>query len=328
MRGILGLVAAVSVLAGASSAFAGNFDGNWIGQVPPIDKYNQQSIMTITIAGDTMIGQVHNPANVRTLTGKIDADGNATFSVAGPQFRGTMKFTSDHFDGNWNNGNCIRHVLGDRKPDEAQSAALVAQRKQAQAAYDDLTAKAASGDKSVNFAALRAAYPFTKQWDVFSNRSGPLMDQARVAAKGGDCTMALEKLDEVLKIDYTVIVAHSMRSDCLKQAGKGDEARTESAITDGLKDSLTAGRDGDSEKTAFPVMTMHEEMDILADKHIVLKGRQIEVRSSDGHFYDVVHGVSLRNGTTSSYDVYFDVTAQVTARSSSIAAATQTAAAQ
>jgi hypothetical protein len=282
--------------------------------------------MTITIAGETLIGQVHNPGNERTLKGTIDADGNATFAVL-PNYRGTLKFTGDHFDGTWNNGACNRHVLGDRAPDATQAAALIEQRKQAQATYDDLTAKAARGDKSVDFTALRASYPYTKQWDVFSNKSGPLMEQANIAAKGGDCTTAEEKLADVLKVDFTMVAAHRLRSDCLKNTGKRDEARIESDIADALKDSLNRG-DGESEKTAFAAMTAHDEMDILADKHIALKTRQIEIRSSDGHYYDVAHGVAVRNGIVSQHDIYFDVTAQVKGRSSIIAASMQSAAAQ
>jgi hypothetical protein len=323
MRVLAGfMAAALTAMIGSNAMAAGTFDGNWIGQVPPIGKCPQQSVMTITIADENLIGQVHNVGNVRTIKGTIDADGNATFAVL-PNYRGTMKFTGDHFDGNWNNGACIRHVLGDRAPDAAKTAEFAAQRKQAQVLYDDLTAKAARGERSVDYAALRDSYPYTKQWDVFSNKTAPLMDQAKVAAKGGDCAAALEKLDEVLKIDYTVIVTHEMRSDCLKQANRRDESRIETGIADGLKKSLTSGGDGNTEKTAFPVMTMHEEMDVLADKHIVLKTRQTEVRASNGRFYDVVHGISLRNGKAEQHDVYFDVTTQVTARNSIIASSMQ-----
>jgi hypothetical protein len=271
--------------------------------------------MTITVSGDTLQGVIHNRSNVRAFTGKIDADGNATFTTQF-NYSGTIKFTPDHFDANWNSGDCQRHSLGDRAPDEAQTAALIAQRKRAQATYDDLTAKAATGDKSIDFTALRSAYPFTEQWDAFSTQSAPLMEQANAAAKGKDCSTALEKLDEVLRIDYTIIVAHRVRSDCLK----GNAARIESKIADGLLDSLRHGGDGKSESTAYPVMTQHEELDILGDKHIVLKTRETEVRGSDGHFYDVVHGISLQNGIRVR-DVYFDVTAEVNGRSSGLVVA-------
>jgi hypothetical protein len=163
---------------------------------------------------------------------------------------------------------------------------------------------------------LRAAYPFTAQWDAFGKTRDPLMEQANAAAKGKDCDTALEKIDEVLKIDYTIIVAHRVRSDCLK----GNVARGEAKIADGLMDSLKRGGNGKSENTAYPVMALHEERDILQEKQILLKTRDTEVRGSNGHYYDVVYGISLWNGVHVQ-DVYFDVTAEVNGRSSGIVAA-------
>jgi hypothetical protein len=320
MRTLAGL-AMVLAAAAADAAHAGTFDGNWIGQIPPSGPNCRAiAVMTITVSGNSLSGVVHNRGNVRAFTGTVDADGNANFTVPQYHYSGTIKFTADHFDANWNSGNCQRHSLGDRAPDAAQTAALLAERKQAQATYDDLTAKAAAGDRTVDFTVLRSAYPFTQQWDVYSGTTGPIMEQAKVAAKGKDCAIALEKLDEVLKIDYTVIIAHKVRSDCLK----GDAARVESRIADGLMHSLTHAGNGRSEDSAYPVMTMHEEADVLIDKHIVLKTRDVEVRGSNGHFYDVVHGVSLWNGVRVE-DVYFDVTTEVTARSSAMAAASAVA---
>jgi len=316
MRMLAGYVVAIFAL-WAGPATADTFDGNWIGQIPPSGRAcHSIATMTITVSGDTLSGVIHNRANVRSFTGKIDTDGNATFTIAEFNLPGTIKFTADHFDANWNSGDCQRHSLGDRAPDAARTAALIAQRKQSQAIYNDLIAKAISGEKSVDYTVLRAVYPFTAQWDAFSSVSAPLMEQAKAAAKGKDCNTALEKLDEVLKIDYTMIVAHRVRSDCLK----GNAARIESRIADGLMDSLKRGGDGKSENTAYPVMALHEELDILGEKHIVFKTRETEVRGSDGHFYDVVHGISLWGGV-SAKDVYFDVTAEVNGRNSSMAAA-------
>ncbi|HEY4340948.1 MAG TPA: hypothetical protein VGM97_13475 [Steroidobacteraceae bacterium] len=317
MRTLVGL--AIALMAQASgTVHAGQFDGNWVGQIPPSGpKCRSIAVMTITVSGNSLSGVVHNRANVRAFTGSIDTAGNATFTVPQYHYSGTIKFTSEHFDANWNSGNCQRHSLGDRAPDAAQTAALIAKRKQAQATYDDLAARAAAGDRLVDYLALRTSYPFTRQWDVYSATTGPIMEQARVAAKGKDCATALEKLDEVLRIDHTIIVAHQVRSDCLK----GDPARVESRIADGLMHSLTHGSNGSSEESAYPVMTMHEEGDILLDKHILLKTRDVEVRGSNAHFYDVVHGVSLWNGVRVE-DVYFDVTGEVSGRNSAMAAAT------
>lgn len=316
MRTLAGFVLALMTLV-CRPAAAGPFDGNWIGQIPPSGTACRSvATMTITVSGDTLSGVIHNRANVRPFTGTVDADGNATFTISQFHYSGTIKFTPDHFDANWNSGDCQRHSLGDRAPDPAQTASLIAQRKRSQAIYDDLTARAAAGDRSVDFTALRAAYPFTQQWDAFGRTISPLMEQANAAAKGKDCATALEKIDEILKVDYTAIEPHRVRSDCLK----GDAARIESRIADALMDSLTRGGKGKTEATAYPVMSLHEETDILHEKHIVLKTRDTEVRGSNGRFYDVVHGISLWNGV-SVQDVYFDVTTEVNGRTSSIVVA-------
>jgi hypothetical protein len=315
MRTLAGCFMTLMMLASLPAA-AGTFDGNWIGQIPPSGpNCRHVSTMTITVSGGNLSGVIHNWSNVRAFTGTVDEQGNATFTTQ-YHYSGTIKFTPEHFDANWNSGDCQRHSLGDRAPDAAQTAALIAQRKQLQAAYDDLTARAAAGDRTVDFTALRTAYPFTNQWDAFGNTADPLVEQARVAAKGKDCATALEKLDEVLKVDYTAIAAHRLRSDCLK----GDASRIESRIADGLMDSLKHGGNGKSERTAYPVMSQHEERDLLADRHVVLKTRDTEVRGSDGRFYDVVHGVTLWNGLRT-VDVYFDVTAEVNGRTSSLVVA-------
>ena len=314
MRTLAGFVIVTSTLL-SGQAVAGGFDGNWIGQIPPSGRCNSVSTMTITVSGDTLSGVIHNVANVRSFTGKIDTQGEAAFTISPTNHSGTIKFTNDHFDANWDSGDCIRHSLGDRAPDAAQTAALIAQRKQAQAVYDDLTAKAVAGDQSVDFTALRSAYPFTEQWDAFGKTTGPLMEQASAAAKGKDCSSALQKLDEVLRIDYTVIAAHRVRSDCLK----GHAAHLEAKIADALMDSLKHGGNGKSEQTAYPVVTLREEREILDEKQIVLKTRDVEVRGSNGRYYDVVHGIYLR-ATVGVQDVYFDVTPQVNGRNSRIVA--------
>lgn len=315
MRTFAGFLLGMTTLV-CRPAAAGPFDGNWIGIIPPSGPAcHSVATMTITVSGDTLSGVIHNRANVRSFTGTTDADGNATFTTQF-HYSGTIKFTADHFDANWNSGDCQRHSLGDRAPDAAQTAVLIAQRRQYQATYDELTARAASGDKSVDFTALRTAYPFTQQWDSFSRVIAPLMEQANAAAKGKDCPTALEKIDEVLKIDYTDIEAHRVRSGCLK----GDAARIESRIAGGLKDSLNRTGNGKTEESAYPVMSMHEEKDVLTEKHIVLKTRDTEVRGSNGRFYDVVHGISLWNSPRVQ-DVYFDVTTQVSGRTSGIVAA-------
>lgn len=274
--------------------------------------------MTLTLSGSQFQGQTRNPGNTETFSGKIDADGIGTFLVY-PRFPGIIKFTADHFDANWNNDLCSRHALGDRAMTSTEAAAAFAARKKFQASYVDLTKRAVEGDPSVDFSALRAAYPYTDQWDPFGNKTAALMDQAAAASKGKDCATALGKLDEVLKLDFTIDAAHALRSDCLAETGNAPASKIESGIANGLIYSLMNSGDGNAERTAYVVMTEREEMDVLANRHLVLKIRQTQVRGSDGRFYDEVQGTSASNGAAIK-TVYFDVSSFVNGRKSRMAA--------
>lgn len=134
------------------------------------------------------------------------------------------------------------------------------------------------------------------------------------------------------KLDFTIDAAHSLKAECLKQTGKPDQALIESDIANGLIHSLmdssggarslartlTDG-DGSTEERAYVVTTYREEMDVLANRHIQLKYRQTEIRGSNGRYYDLVRGVSIRTGggiDLALKDVYFDISSFVTGRKS------------
>jgi hypothetical protein len=319
MREFKTLIISALVLGGSStSAFAGTFDGSWVALIPPQGPCQRTSIMTLTLSGNQFQGQTRNPGNTETFSGKIDADGIGTFLVY-PRFPGIIKFTADHFDANWNSDLCSRHALGDRAMTGSEAAAAFAARKKFQAGYVDLIKRAAEGDPSVDFSALRAAYPYTDQWDPFGNKTAALMDQAAAATKGKDCATALGKLDEVLKLDFTIDAAHALRSDCLAESGNAPASKIESGIADGLIRSLMNSGDGNSQRTAYVVMTEREEMDVLANRHLVLKIRQTQVRGTDGHFYDEVQVTSGSEGSAIER-VYFDVSSFVSGRKSRMAA--------
>jgi len=312
------IIAVLTIALGSEAALAGSFDGNWVALIPPQGQCNRTAIMTLTMSGNAFQGQARNPAHTEVFSGRIDADGNGTFLVY-PRFPGTIKFSSDHFDANWNNDLCSMHALGDRALTSAETSAAFAARKQSQAAYAGLAKRADLGDKSVDFAALRAAYPYTDQWDPFGNKTSALLDQAAAAVKGKDCVTALQKLEQVLRIDFTIDAAHALRSDCLAETGNAAASKIEADIADGLIHSLMDSGDGDTEATAYVVATEREEMDVLANRHLVLKVRQTQVRGNNGRFYDEVQATMGKSGE-SVKSVYFDVSSLVNGRKSRMAA--------
>jgi hypothetical protein len=312
------VVAALMVIAGAfEPALAGAYDGEWVAVVPPQENCNWTSIMTLTMSGDLFQGETRNSGNTEAFTGKIDADGNGTFPIYRRSV-GTITFTKDHFDANWNERACRRHALGDRALGKAEAATAYEQRKLFQSSYAALTKSATAGDGSVDFTTLRSLYPFTDQWDPYGNKTAALLEQAAAASTGKDCATALQKLAEVLRLDFTIDVAHALRSDCLAATGQESASHIESNIADGLIHSLMDSGDGNTEGTAYVVVTRREEMDVLANRHLKSL-RQTQVRGSHGQIYEVVQATSRGDGQ-SVENIYFDVSSFTNGRKSRMAA--------
>jgi|GEM_PF-849989 hypothetical protein len=331
------LLTALGALAAPMPALAGPFDGKWFADIPAQNSCNAVSSMELVVADGQIMGQIHNPANVVSVTGKVDDNGVATFVVTRQRppgtWTGTMKFHQDRFEATWFNGGCDRHAEGNRMPSPEQQAQTVAERKDHQAAYADLVRRAEAGEK-IDYARLRAEYVYAENWEFYGNKTNGLVNEAEAASKGKDCASALDKTDQILALDFTIILVHTIRSDCLSDSDRA-RARIESAIADGLKDSLMNSGDGDNEKTAYVVSTQHEENQALADRHIQIKARQTEVRGSDGHYYDEIQGISIRtafgpygsSGTSVSVKtVYFNVDSFIRGRESRRAAVTTAAA--
>lgn len=325
------ILSAVAVLLTilARPALASPFDGTWIADIPAQERCNYTSVLTVIVADGALQGQNRNPGNVKPVHGKVDDDGNASFDVNGAA--GTGKFTADHFDLTWFNGACNRHAEGDRAPDPARQAALGAERARHQAAYAELVRRAEAGEK-VDFTRLRAEFVYSEKWEFYGDHIGGLMTEAFAAQKGGDCAAALEKADQVTSLDFTASQAHQIKADCLEDSDRA-KSRIEAAIAEGLEDSLMNSGDGDSEKTAYVVSAMHEELRALAKRGIQLKTRATEVRGSDGHYYDQVQGIAIRNYgygngiNLSGKTVFFNVDSFVKGRESRRAAVAQAVAA-
>jgi hypothetical protein len=319
----VGALAAAILCLAPHRAAAGEFDGRWVADIPAQGRCNGNSLMTMIVSGGDVSGQVQNPGGVGHFTGQIDANGMGTFVVE-RRDTGTLRFKGDRFEASWNNRTCDRHAAGSRDLDDAGRAAVAAQRKQHQAAYADLLQKAQAGDRAVDYSALRAESVFATDWAYYNGKATALLKQADAAVKGKDCAQAMDTLDQVIRLDFTIDSAHALKAQCLKAQGQGERARIEDDIAKGLVHSLMDSGKGDSEQRAYVVHTYSEEMDVLANRHIQIRTRQTQVRGSDGRLFEVVHGVSIVDGVgveAQPHDIWFDMTSFVTGHVSRRAAA-------
>jgi hypothetical protein len=139
--------------------------------------------------------------------------------------------------------------------------------------YGALVTAAQDGDPGVDYTVMRQAYTQTPDYDPLGKRTDGLMHDAEAAYVAKDCKTALAKFKMAIAFNFTLSDAHALSADCLEQAGdKKGEAR-EQAIAQGLFNSLMGSGDGRSPKTAFWVVTRHEEEVVLAIAGLEGKGQ-------------------------------------------------------
>jgi hypothetical protein len=170
-------------------------------------------------------------------------------------------------------------------------------------AYAEQRAKAANGDPSTDFTLLRLSYAQSDGYDPYSFKVGELRKQAEDAADAKHCTDALAKADEVLKTDFVDFAAHAIRKDCFDQMADKDNAAREFFIANGLLHAMFASGDGKSPDTAFVVVTLREERDILAFLHVDAPNQSLV--HSNGREYDLMEGSNRDTKVPAA--VYFDV---------------------
>jgi hypothetical protein len=189
-------------------------------------------------------------------------------------------------------GAAMAEAPADTTPSIAPSAAL----------YAKLVEKARNGDIDTNYTALRLSYAQSDGYDPYSTRTRPLFEDIWQALNAKDCAGAIAKSNEFLRIDFTRIVIHALRSDCFDQLGDSVTASRELAIGRGLAASLLASGDGKSPSTAYIVVTLNEEGFVLHE--LGVRQEKQSLVNDSGHEYDLVSGTDKAGQKTS---VYFEV---------------------
>lgn len=177
-------------------------------------------------------------------------------------------------------------------PSIAPSAAL----------YVRLVEKARNGDTDTNYTALRLSYAQSDGYDPYSTRTRPLFEDTWQALNAKDCASAIAKSNELLRIDFTRIVIHALRSDCFDQLGDAANASRELAIGRGLAASLLSSGDGKSPSSAYVVVTLNEEGFVL--RELGVRQEQQSLVNDSGHEYDLISGTDKGGNKTS---IYFEV---------------------
>jgi hypothetical protein len=161
---------------------------------------------------------------------------------------------------------------------------------QAAPSYSELVARVRSGQTDVDFAALRNAYAEDAAYDPYGSKLGVLLQDMTDALKEQDCTTAMARAQSILELNFVHIDAHFVSGICQRRAGNEAVGRHSIAFARGLLSSIVKSGNGKRPETAYHVVT-------IAEEYNVLRGLRIEKQTqslinANGHSYDLHEGKS------------------------------------
>lgn len=168
--------------------------------------------------------------------------------------------------------------------------------------YAKLLDKLKGGDTKIDFKALRMAYTQTKDYSAYGidgqvrSKMFELLDQKKYAE-------AVKAAEDVLKTNYVEMNAHFVAWIAHEELKNTEKSAFHKQVFNGLVESILAGADGKTPKTAFTVICVPEEYVILS----VLKIRRTSqsVVNEDGHKYDLL--VVTDPETKAEGKIYFNI---------------------
>ena len=116
----------------------------------------------------------------------------------------------------------------------------------------------------------------------------------KTAYSAGDCPTAMARAKEIMEKNFVQIDAHFVTSSCQKKAGNQEAALGERAIASGLMKSVLTSGDGKTPKSAFVVIAIDEEYEVLGILGLV-PGDQSLI-SLDGSSFDRLEGKTRSTG--------------------------------
>lgn len=186
---------------------------------------------------------------------------------------------------------------------QAQNNQTVSKPEKSQALnYADLATKLKNGDTKIDFLALRMAYTETKEYSPY----GTGADETNPMFKAfGDKKYkdALRLADKILKENYVEMNAHYISSLANDALGNKEKATFHKEVFLGLINSIVAGKDGKSAKTAYGVISVPEEYVVLRTLGWQ-RGEQALI-TEDGHQFDVLTVKNLK--TNEIVKMYFNI---------------------
>jgi hypothetical protein len=169
--------------------------------------------------------------------------------------------------------------------------------------YEELVARAKTGDANVDYLALRNAHAESPSYDPYGSKLGKLQSEMFDAYRRADCAAVVAKAESILAVNFVHVDAHLLAGLCHGKLGNEEATRRERQIARGLIDSILKSGDGKSEQSAFVVIQIAEEYSML--RLLGLQPLNQSLIHAQGHSYDRFEAKS--NDTGQQVVVFFNI---------------------
>ena len=154
---------------------------------------------------------------------------------------------------------------------------------------------------SNDFFTLRMAYTKTKIYNPYDVKFDNLRKEIKLSIEEQNFKKALEFADRILKERYIDIRTHLYCSYIYKQLNDSTKLDYHYNIYNGLMNSIYFSGDGENEKTAFIVIEISEEYDLLNWLKLKWGGQSLIIK--DGYSFDIVEAIDDNRET----ELFFNI---------------------
>ncbi|HEV2288146.1 MAG TPA: DUF4919 domain-containing protein [Candidatus Acidoferrales bacterium] len=187
------------------------------------------------------------------------------------------------------------------------ASAVAAQSKpQSSPSYDDLVQESRNGDPNVNYGQLRMAYAASPKYSSDVDMDSVKKMNSKLQSK--DYKGALKAANVLLNEDYVSIDAHIVAYLAYQAQHDAGHAQQQHDIAIGLIQSILGSGDGKSIASAYKVICVREEYNVL--NALGLRPQSQALSKQNDRDYDVLTVMNPKDGTTSK--LYFDTTISMT----------------
>ncbi len=167
--------------------------------------------------------------------------------------------------------------------------------------YAQLLASALNDIRQADFTALRHAYTHTPHYNPY--RSGAPDAELIDLMRAENWSAAVVRCEQLLADDYMHAPLHLTLSYIYQQLEDEGRAAWHLQFARGLISSLLSSGDGRSPQTAFKVITVREEYEMLRALSLESLGQRLIAQ--DDRYFDVL---TVRDGSGAEGEVFFEVT--------------------